>query len=153
MLHLWISRLTVESMPKDLCKLSFSRSSGPGGQNVNKLNTKATIRLNVYEVEDKLNWPHIVIDALRGHRDTTNEGDVIITSQRYRTQTQNLQDAWEKLFTFVKNIVELPGYTALASEERKDKLKKKEKAHVREWKTIRSEKKQFRRGQFNRDDD
>ena len=77
-LHLWISRLTVESMPKDLCKVSFSRSSGPGGQNVNKwflhvegidsrLNTKATIRLNVYEVEDKLNWPHIVIDALRVH--------------------------------------------------------------------------------------
>ena len=30
-----------------------------------RLNTKATIRLNVYEVEDKLNWPHIVIDALR----------------------------------------------------------------------------------------
>lgn len=36
MLHLWISRLTVDSMPKDLCQVSFSRSSGPGGQNVNK---------------------------------------------------------------------------------------------------------------------
>jgi len=35
-LHMWISRLTVDSMPKDLCKVSFSRSSGPGGQNVNK---------------------------------------------------------------------------------------------------------------------
>src|SRR5277367_6072398 len=35
-LHVWISRLSVDSMPKDLCKVSFSRSSGPGGQNVNK---------------------------------------------------------------------------------------------------------------------
>ena len=68
-------------------------------------------------------YHYLLIELIfQNHRDTTKEGDIIIVSQRFRTQTQNLQDAWEKLFTFVKNIVELPGYTALASQERKQKL-------------------------------
>lgn len=85
------------------------------------------------DIEDKTNWPPEVIDALRvrafaieliykAHRDTTKTGDVIITSERHRTQTMNLQDAWDKLFEFVKNIVELPGETSLMSIDRKEKL-------------------------------
>src|SRR5436190_6492289 len=35
-LHIWIDNLALSSIPKDLCKVTFSRSSGPGGQNVNK---------------------------------------------------------------------------------------------------------------------
>jgi peptidyl-tRNA hydrolase ICT1 len=32
----WLSKLDPETIPRDLCEVSFSRSSGPGGQNVNK---------------------------------------------------------------------------------------------------------------------
>ena len=35
-LHLFVKNLTPGQLPKDLCKVTFSRSSGPGGQNVNK---------------------------------------------------------------------------------------------------------------------
>jgi protein subunit release factor A len=35
-LHYWIKDLKKNSIPKDMCKVSFARSSGPGGQNVNK---------------------------------------------------------------------------------------------------------------------
>lgn len=32
----WLAKLDPETIPKDICEVSFSRSSGPGGQNVNK---------------------------------------------------------------------------------------------------------------------
>ena len=46
----------------------------------------------------------------------------MITSQRYRTQTQNLEDAFQKLYEFIKNLVELPGFTSLDAVERVERL-------------------------------
>ena len=45
-LHLFVKNLTPAQIPKDLCKVSFSRSSGPGGQNVNKYSPQ-TIGIDV----------------------------------------------------------------------------------------------------------
>ncbi|EEB96609.1 hypothetical protein MPER_04231, partial [Moniliophthora perniciosa FA553] len=43
----WINQFKDKSIPRNIVELSFSRSSGPGGQNVNKVNTKATLRCSV----------------------------------------------------------------------------------------------------------
>ena len=43
-LHIFIQNLTPAKLPKDLCKVTFSRSSGPGGQNVNKYSVTLTKR-------------------------------------------------------------------------------------------------------------
>jgi len=150
-LHNWHRYFTPDVFPRELCNVSFSRSTGPGGQNVNKLNTKATIRMNVYEIEQKLNWPPAVIDALRAHRDTTKTGDIMMSSERHRTQTMNLEDAWEKLFEFVKESVQLPrvqGLGILNSEAQMERVKVMQKSVVRKWKTKRSEKKEARKGNF-----
>lgn len=64
-------------------EFSYSRSSGPGGQNVNKLNTKAEIRFNVPTAD----WLEPEIrDRLMQYQSNkiSNEGDLIVTSQEHR---------------------------------------------------------------------
>ena len=80
----------------DKVDFQFARSSGPGGQNVNKLNTKAEIRFNLTSAD----WiPEEVKQRLRaaqGNKISKN-GEVIISSQEHRTQTKNKEDCITKL--------------------------------------------------------
>ena len=79
---------------QDLQK-TFSRSSGPGGQNVNKLNTKVELRFNVHDaywLEDDIK-KRIINDG----RYVNSKGEMIVTSERHRTQEQNQSDAYQKL--------------------------------------------------------
>ncbi|ORY84478.1 hypothetical protein BCR37DRAFT_336313, partial [Protomyces lactucae-debilis] len=78
------------------CQVTFARSSGPGGQNVNKLNTKATLRVPRHQQ----GWiPSIILQRLHEAHSQylTKEGDLLISSQRNRTQEQNRQDVFQKL--------------------------------------------------------
>jgi ribosome-associated protein len=77
-------------------RFTFARSSGPGGQNVNKLSTKATLR-----------WPVLrsrsLPEAVRGRllakagRRVTADGDLLITSQKFWDAGRNVADCLEKL--------------------------------------------------------
>lgn len=75
---------------------SFVRSGGPGGQNVNKVASKAVLRWNL---ASNTSLPEDVQARLRAQQQnrTTTEGDVIITSQRYRDQDRNKEDCLDKL--------------------------------------------------------
>jgi hypothetical protein len=44
----------------------------------------------------------------KAHRQVTKAGDIIVTSDKHRTQTQNLQEAWDRLYDIVKNAMPLP---------------------------------------------
>lgn len=91
--------LVVDShiqIPLAEMRLSFSRSGGPGGQNVNKVNTKVTLHWNVVSSS---HLPADVRDrfmARYGSR-INADGDVVIQSQRYRDQLRNREDCLEKL--------------------------------------------------------
>lgn len=75
---------------------SFERSSGPGGQNVNKVASKARLRWNIAASPS---LPDDVRERAQAayRRRITQDGDLILTSQRYRDQPRNLQDCLEKL--------------------------------------------------------
>jgi ribosome-associated protein len=81
-------------------QFSFSRSPGPGGQNVNKVNTKATLHWSIL-ASAGLPWPvKNRLMALYAKR-MNDQGELVISSSRYRSQGQNVEDCIDKLRAMV----------------------------------------------------
>ena len=86
---------------------SFIRSSGPGGQNVNKLASAVQLR---FDVRGSPNLPDDVrarLERLAGKR-LTREGVLVIAAQRHRTQERNRADAQERLVALIKEAAVKP---------------------------------------------
>ncbi len=86
---------------------AFARSGGPGGQNVNKVASKAALRWQIAtssalpeEVKIRL--------ALQQKRFFTQDGELIIVSQRYRDQERNREDCLEKLRAIILQALAVP---------------------------------------------
>ena len=83
-------------IPQSELRFSFVRSSGPGGQNVNKVNSKAQLRWSVTRSES---LPEDVRGRVlsRYARRINDRGEIVLTSQRYRDQARNIGDCLTKL--------------------------------------------------------
>jgi ribosome-associated protein len=88
-------------IPEDELTWSFVRSGGPGGQNVNKVASKAVLRWNVTASPS---LPEDVKARLLQQQRSriTTEGDLLLTSQRYRDQERNRLDCLEKLSSMLR---------------------------------------------------
>lgn len=95
------------TIPDDEFDWSYARSGGPGGQNVNKVSSKAILR---WPVRASPSLPPHVKDRLMAlnRRRITNDGDLVLSSQRYRDQDRNRQDCLEKLAGLVREAATLP---------------------------------------------
>ncbi|VDK88547.1 unnamed protein product [Litomosoides sigmodontis] len=83
-------------IPIDKVEKRFMRSSGPGGQNVNMVNTKCQIRFNLNEA-DWLSSKMQEIFRKRFPRLLNKQHDVVISSDKSRIQAENQEDCFNKL--------------------------------------------------------
>ena len=79
---------------------SFVRASGPGGQNVNKVASAVQLRFDVRRSRSLPDAVAVRLMRLAGRR-LTDEGVLVITAQRFRTQERNREDARERLAALV----------------------------------------------------
>jgi ribosome-associated protein len=86
---------------------NFVRSSGPGGQNVNKLSTAVQLRFNVRASPSLPAEVRQRLERLAGGR-LTRDGVLVIIAQRHRTQGRNRQDALDRLIALIREAAIAP---------------------------------------------
>lgn len=94
-------------VPAHELEIRYVRSSGPGGQNVNKTSSKAVVRWNVRsagDVRDDVKARFLARYASR----VTTDGDILITSERHRDQPRNLEDCLAKLGAMLAAVAVAP---------------------------------------------
>jgi ribosome-associated protein len=79
---------------------SFIRASGPGGQNVNKVASAVQLRFDIRQSRSLPEAVRTRLERLGGHR-VSQEGVLIITAQRYRSQERNRADALGRLVALI----------------------------------------------------
>jgi ribosome-associated protein len=94
-------------IPDSDVALSFVRSSGPGGQNVNKVASAVQLRFNVRHSPSLPGGVRARLERLAGRR-LTLEGVLVITAQRHRTQEANRRDALDRLVELIRRAAEPP---------------------------------------------
>lgn len=110
-------------------KFTFMRASGPGGQNVNKVSSAVLLRFNV---RNSTSLSESVRERflLQAKNKITAQGDLIIKSNRHRTQERNKADALERLQEWIRRAHFTPKKRkatrpSQASKERRISKKKK----------------------------
>ncbi|MFI4972900.1 MAG: alternative ribosome rescue aminoacyl-tRNA hydrolase ArfB, partial [Hyphomicrobiales bacterium] len=86
---------------------TFVRSSGPGGQNVNKVSSAVQLRFDVRHSPSLHNDVAVRLMRLAGKR-LTKEGVIVIIAQSHRAQERNRADARERLFALIRHAAVRP---------------------------------------------
>ncbi|KAF2481793.1 peptidyl-tRNA hydrolase domain-containing protein [Neohortaea acidophila] len=143
----WLANLDADTIRQNApCEVTFSRSSGPGGQNVNKVSSKATLRVPTASLLSLL--PQLLHQNILSSRyHASKSGDVVIQADDSRKQTDNVNACFRKLHDLIVQAGRdaVPGETSAEQSKRVEQLKKAEAATRRKHKEYQSKKKSARR--------
>lgn len=140
-----IDRLRKQ-IPLSCFEFTYSRSSGPGGQNVNKVNTRVTLWFDLFSDES---FSEIQKRRIRTRLKTriSKDGYLRVVSQAHRTQVANRRSAIERFYQLVASAIERPKprkRTSVPTASRKRRIQlKKERGQI----------KNLRRKHIRQDDD
>ena len=95
------------SLDENELEFSFIRASGPGGQNVNKVSSAVQMRFDARRSPNLSNDVSVRLQKLAGSR-LTQDGVIVITAARHRTQERNRADAIERLVELIRKAAIAP---------------------------------------------
>ena len=122
---------------------SFVRSSGPGGQNVNKVSSAVQLRFDARHSPSLPNDVAIRLMKLAGSR-LTKDGVIVIVAQAHRDQVRNRADARERLFDLIRQAAVKPTVRRATKVPKSEKKKRVEgKKHRSSIKAMRQRKAGF----------
>ncbi len=118
-------------IPDEELEFSYVRSSGPGGQAVNKVSSKARLRWNLF-ASRAVRWDIRDRFLQRFDNKLTESGDLILASDRFRDRLQNRDDCLEKLKAMLLEVAYPPKVRkatkpTFGSQQRRIKAKKERK--------------------------
>lgn len=131
-----MARFISYPVPLAEFEFSFARSSGPGGQNVNKVNSKAVLR---WSPGNSRAFTEDQRQRLCSKLKLNEAGELLVTSDRFRDQVRNKDDCVEKFNILIDEALHVPKIRKKTKKTRSSRMKAKEsKKRHSEKKSLRS---------------
>ena len=135
-----MDRLLLHQSIRRNARAAFSRSGGPGGQNVNKVNTKVTLRILLSDLEG-LNDAELARlgTALAGR--ITEDGEIIVSSDEERSQHVNRERAYARLEALIAASARIP---RTRKPTKPSRLAREERLNSKRLRSIKKTERRFR---------
>lgn len=155
--RIWLRDLKISTFPQDIFTFRYDRSSGPGGQNVNKLNTKCTLTLyNASQcslIPDEIRkqlfdstWDKTHAKKFRYYYPSSDS--IVVQCDETRSRAQNKNIVIEKLISEIKNCCYFPEDTDPETKRKWSRIKHQNNEKRLRDKKYQSDKKKYRKVDF-----